>query len=82
MQEWFVNNDMCSTHNLMCSTHNEGKSVITERFIQTLQAKIYKKVAANDSKPYVSYLNKFVDQYNKLIMILLIKNLLMLIILL
>ena len=64
MQERFVNNDMCSTHNLMCSTHNEGKSVITERFIQTLQAKIYKKVAANDSKPYVSYLNKLVDQYN------------------
>ena len=26
----------------MSSTHNEGKSVIAERFIKTLKAKIYK----------------------------------------
>ena len=38
MQEWLDNNDV-----LMYSTHNEGKSVITERFIKTLKAKIYKK---------------------------------------
>ena len=38
MQEWLDNNDI-----LMYSTHNEGKSVITERFIKTLKAKIYKK---------------------------------------
>ena len=38
MQEWLVNNDI-----LMYSTHNEGKSVIAERFIKTLEAKIYKK---------------------------------------
>ena len=29
-----------------------------------LKAKIYKKVTANDSKSYPSYLNKLVDQYN------------------
>ena len=27
----------------MYPTHNEGKSVIAERFIKTLKAKIYKK---------------------------------------
>ena len=32
---------------LMYSTHNEGKSVITERFVKRLKAKIYKK---NDSQ--------------------------------
>ena len=41
VQEWLDNNDIS-----MYSTHKEGKSVITERFIQTLKAKIYKK---NDS---------------------------------
>ena len=39
-QEWLENNI------LMYSTHNEGNSVITERLIQTLKSKIYKK---NDS---------------------------------
>ena len=38
MQEWLDNNDI-----LMYSTHNKGKSVIAERFIKTLRAKIYKK---------------------------------------
>ena len=38
MQEWLVNNDI-----LMYSTLNEGNSVIAERFIKTLNAKIYKK---------------------------------------
>ena len=38
MQEWLDNNDI-----LMYSRHNEGKSVISERFIKILKAKIYKK---------------------------------------
>ena len=38
MQEWLDNTDI-----LMYSIHNEGKPVITERFIKTLKAKIYKK---------------------------------------
>ena len=59
MQECLRNNDI-----LMYSTHNEGKSIITERFIKTLKAKIYKKITANDSKSYVSHLSKLVDQYN------------------
>ena len=34
--EWLDNNDV-----LMYSTQNEGKSVIAEKFIKTLKAKIY-----------------------------------------
>ena len=49
---------------LMHSTHNEGKPVIPESFIRTLKAKIYRKMAANNSKSYLSYLNKLLDQYN------------------
>ena len=41
MQEWLDNNNI-----LMYSTHNEGKSVIAERFIKTLKAKIYKQITA------------------------------------
>ena len=59
MQEWLDNNDI-----LMYSTHNEGNSVISERFIKTLKSKIYKKMTANDNKPFLPYLNKLVDEYN------------------
>ena len=59
MQGWLDNND-----NLMYCTYNEGKSLIAERFTTTLKAKIYKKMTANDSKSYLSYFNKLVDQYN------------------
>ena len=48
----------------MYSTHNEGKLVVAERFIKTLQGKIYKKLTANYSKYYLGCLNKLVDQYN------------------
>ena len=57
MQEWLKNNNA-----LIYSIHDEGKSVITERFIKTLKAKIYKKIGANDIKSYLSYLNKLADQ--------------------
>ena len=59
IQEWLDNNNK-----LMYSTHNEGKSVIAERVIKTLKAKIDKKMTANDNKSYLSYLNKLVDSYN------------------
>ena len=38
MQERLDNNDI-----LMYSAHNEGKSVVTEKFIKALKAKIYEK---------------------------------------
>ena len=47
----------------MYSTHNEDKSVITEKFIKTLKAKIYKKMTTNDNTSYIPYLNKLVDKY-------------------
>ena len=65
----------------MYPKHKEGKSVIPERFIKTLTAKIYKKMASNDSKSYLPYLNKLVDQYNNTYHHFINKNLLMLIIL-
>ena len=59
MQEWLGNNNI-----LMYMTHNEGKSVIAERFIKALNVKIYNKMTANDSKSYLNFLNKLIDQYN------------------
>ena len=46
----------------MYSTHNEGKRVIVEWCVKILKATNYKKMTANDSKSYLSYLNKLVDQ--------------------
>ena len=40
------------------------ESVIVERLIKILKSKIYQKMTANDSKYYLLYLNKLVDQYN------------------
>ena len=59
MQKWLDNNDI-----LIYSTHNEDKSVIAERFMKTLKAKIYKKMATNDNISYLPYLIKLVDQCN------------------
>ena len=56
MQKWLNNNE-----DLMHSAHNEGKSVVVERFIKTLNSKIYKRMTANDSKSYLGYLNKLVQ---------------------
>ena len=59
MRKWLDNNNI-----LMNSTNNESKSVVPERFIRTLKGKIYKTMAANDSKSYLNYMNRLVDQYN------------------
>ena len=47
----------------MCSIHNEGNLVVAERFIKTLQGKIYIKLTANDSKPDLGYLTKLLGKY-------------------
>ena len=59
IQKWLDNNYI-----LMYSTHNEVKPIVAERFIRTLKGKIYKKGTVNDSKSYLTYLNKTVDKYN------------------
>ena len=74
-----------SQHNdiLMCSPHNESKSIFAESSIRTLKGKICKKITANDTKSYNSYLDKLVDKYNNTcIVFLLAKNVLKIIILL
>ena len=40
----------------MYSTYNEGKSVIAERFIRTLQNKIYKCMASVSKNLYIVYI--------------------------
>ena len=47
-EENFTTN-LCNNDILMYSTHNVGNSVIAEKFIKTVKAKIYLKMAANDS---------------------------------
>ena len=59
MQKWLDDNDI-----LMYSIDNEGQSVVPERFIRTLKDNKYKKLTANDSKSYLGYLNKLVDECN------------------
>ena len=58
LQEWLDNNDI-----LIYSALNEGKSVT---FIKTLKPRISKKMTTNNSKSYLSYLNKLVDQQNNI----------------
>ena len=76
MQKWLDDNDI-----LMYLTHNEGKSVVAERFIKISKGKIYKKMTPNDSKFYLSFLIKLVEECNNIYHVLLVKNLFMLIIL-
>ena len=59
MQEWLKRNDI-----LTCSRHNKNKPEIAERILKTIKTKIYKMKTANDSKSYLPYLNKIVEQYN------------------
>ena len=63
----------------MYSTHNGSKSVIVERLIKILTAKIYKKVIPVTSKSYLLYLNKLVGQYNNNYHYSINKNLLILV---
>ena len=74
MQVLLDNNDT-----LMYSTHNEYKSVITERFIKTLKAKIYKTWQLMITNLILFI---WINQYNNTFIILLIENLLILITLL
>ena len=46
----------------MYSTHNEGKSIVAKKFTKTLNSKNYKIMRANDSKFYLRYLNKLLDE--------------------
>ena len=55
MKSWLQDNDI-----EMYSTHNEGKSVVAERFIRTLNNKIYKHMADVSKNLYVDKLDNLV----------------------
>ena len=46
------------------STYNEGKSVVTERFIKTLQNKIFKHMTTISKNIYFDALDDIVNKYN------------------
>ena len=48
----------------MCSTHNEGKSVVAERFIRTLNNKIYKYMPSISKNVYNDKLDNIVNECN------------------
>ena len=48
----------------MYSTHNEGKSVVAEKFIRTLESKIYKHMTSISKNVYIDKLDDMVDEYN------------------
>ena len=48
----------------MYSTHNEGKSVVPERFIRTLESKIYKYMISISKNMHADKLDNIVNKYN------------------
>ena len=48
----------------MYSIHNEGKSVVAERFIRTLNTKIYKYMTSVSKNVYIHKLDDIVNEYN------------------
>ena len=64
----FYNNpfkDFLKINNIeMYSTFNEEKSVVTERFIRTLETKIHKKMTSISKNIYFDALDDIVDKYN------------------
>ena len=48
----------------MYSMHNEGKSVIAERFIRTLENKIYEYMTSISKNVYIDKLDDIVNKYN------------------
>ena len=48
----------------MYSTNNERKSVVAERFIRTLENKLYKHMTAAAKNVYINKLDNIVNEYN------------------
>ena len=58
-KKWLQDNDI-----VMFSTNNEGKSVIAERFIRTIENNIYKYMTAISKNMYIDKLDDIVKEYN------------------
>ena len=48
----------------MHSIHNEGKSVVAERFVRTLENKIYKYMTLISKNVYIDKLDNITNKYN------------------
>ena len=59
LKKWLKDNDI-----EMYSIHNEGKSIVAERSIRTLKAKIYKHKTAISKNVYIGKLYDKVNEYN------------------
>ena len=59
MKSWLEKNDI-----EMYSTHNEGKSVVAERFIGTINNKVYKHMTSISKNVYIDKLDDIVNEYN------------------
>ena len=59
LKKWLQDNDI-----VMYSTNNEGKSVVAERFIRTLESKIYKHMTSISKNVYTDKLDDIVHKYN------------------
>ena len=55
------------TYIKMYSTNNEGKSVVAERFIRTLQNKINKYMTSKSKNVYIDKSDDIVNKYNNTI---------------
>ena len=58
-KKWLKDNDI-----EMYSIHNEGKSVVAERFIRTLNNKIYKYMTSISKNVYIHRLDDTVNEHN------------------
>ena len=58
MKSWLEKNDI-----EMYSTHNEGKSVTAERFIRTLNSRVYKCMTSMSKNVYIDKLDDIVNEY-------------------
>ena len=58
-KKWLDDNDI-----KIYLTFNEGKFVVAERFVRTLQNKIYKHMTAVSKNVYFDVLDDIVDKYN------------------
>ena len=59
MKSWLEKNDI-----ELYSTHNEGKFVVAERFIRTLENKIDKYMTSVSKNIYIDKLDDIVSKYN------------------
>ena len=59
LKKWLKDNDT-----EMYLIHNERKSVVSERFIKTLETKIYKYMTLVSKNVYIDKLNDIVVEYN------------------